>query len=58
MRFLGSLVSHAIGDLDAQVEVEEDRFFRDGFAALQADLRRRPAGTPRPHTTTLLKSAE
>jgi hypothetical protein len=39
MRFMGSLAAHAIGDLDARVEAEEDRFLRDGFAALAADLR-------------------
>ena len=39
MRFLGGLASHAIGDLDDRVEQEEDRFLRDGFVALQADLR-------------------
>ena len=39
MRFLGSLASHALGDLDTRVEIEEDRFLRDGFVALQADLR-------------------
>jgi hypothetical protein len=39
MRFVGSLASHAVGDLDTRVETEEDRFLRDGFAALQADLR-------------------
>ena len=44
MRFLGGLASHAVGDLDKQVEAEEDRFFRDAFVALQGDLR---ALTPR-----------
>lgn len=39
MRFLGSLASHAVGELDARVELEEDRFIRDGFVALQADVR-------------------
>jgi hypothetical protein len=39
MRFSGSLASHALGDLDTKVEVEEDRFIRDTFSALQADLR-------------------
>ncbi len=39
VRFLGSLASHAIGDLDTRVEVEEDRFIREGFSALQADVR-------------------
>lgn len=39
MRFLGGLASHALGDLDGRVEQEEDRFLRDGFLALQADLR-------------------
>ena len=41
MRFIGSLASHALGDLDVRVEAEEDRFLRDGFVALQADLARR-----------------
>src|SRR5262249_46083675 len=39
MRFLGGLASHVIGDLDTRVEGEEDRFFREGFAALDADRR-------------------
>jgi hypothetical protein len=39
MRFIGSLASHAIGDLDERVEQEEHRFIREGFLALQADLR-------------------
>jgi hypothetical protein len=39
MRFVGSLASHAVGDLNEKVEVEEDRFLHDGFAALQADTR-------------------
>ena len=39
MRFMGSLAAHAIGELDGRVEAEEDRFLRDGFAALQGDLR-------------------
>ena len=39
MRFLGSLGSHMLGDLDKRVEAEEDRFIRDGFRALEADLR-------------------
>ncbi|MGH7620464.1 MAG: hypothetical protein ACREPM_24875 [Gemmatimonadaceae bacterium] len=38
MRFIGSLAGHALGDLDVRVEGEEDRFLRDGFAALQGDL--------------------
>ena len=38
MRFLGGLASHAIGELDAKVEAEEDRFLRDGFIALGKDL--------------------
>ena len=38
MRFLGSLGSHMLGDLDKRVEAEEDRFIRDGFRALEADL--------------------
>jgi hypothetical protein len=39
MRFIGSLAGHALGDLDTRVESEEDRFLRDGFSALQGDLR-------------------
>jgi hypothetical protein len=39
MRFLGSLGSHMLGDLDKRVEADEDRFLREGFMALQADLR-------------------
>jgi hypothetical protein len=49
MRFVGALIGHAVGELDARVELEEDRFIRDGFAALQADVRalaRRWDGTP------------
>ena len=45
MRFLGSLASRAIGDLDERVEQEEHRFLREGLLALQTDLRaiaRRP----------------
>jgi hypothetical protein len=38
MRFVGSLASRAMGDLDNKVEQDEHRFLRDGFAALQADL--------------------
>jgi hypothetical protein len=38
MRFIGSLASHALGDLDAKVEIEEDRLIRDTFSALQGDL--------------------
>jgi len=39
MRFVGSLASHAVGDLNEKVEIEEDRFLHDGFAALQMDTR-------------------
>jgi hypothetical protein len=39
MRFLGSLASRALGDLDEKVEVEEHRFLREGLSALEADLR-------------------
>ena len=39
VRFIGSLASHMVGELDTQVEVEEDRFLRDAFTALQADVR-------------------
>src|SRR5262249_21837250 len=38
-RFLGSLAGRMMSDLDASVEAEQDRFFRDGFLAMQADLR-------------------
>jgi len=38
MRFLGSLGGHMMGDLDKRVEADEDRFLRDGFRALVADL--------------------
>ena len=38
-RFIGSLASHAVGDLDNKVELEEYRFWHEGFGALQADLR-------------------
>jgi hypothetical protein len=52
MRFVGSLASHAVGDLNDKVEIEEDRFLHDGFTALQADARalggrwRAEAGAP------------
>jgi hypothetical protein len=39
MRFIGSLGSHMMGDLDKRVEADQDRYLRDGFAALEADLR-------------------
>jgi len=39
MKFLGLLASHAMGDLDARVEADEDRFIRDLFTSLQADLK-------------------
>ena len=39
MRFLGSLASRAVGDLDERVEQDEHRFMREGFLALQTDLR-------------------
>jgi hypothetical protein len=38
-RFLGSLAGRMMSDLDASVEAEEDRFLRDGFVAMQADLK-------------------
>jgi hypothetical protein len=38
-RFLGSLAGHMLGDLDQPVEIEEDRFFRDGLVAMEADLK-------------------
>jgi hypothetical protein len=41
MRFIGSLASRALGDLDQKVEQEEHRFLREAFIALEADLRRR-----------------
>jgi hypothetical protein len=55
MRFIGSLASHAMGDLDAKVEIEEDRFIRDTFAALQADVRGLAAGRWRPETENATK---
>ena len=57
MRFIGSLASHAMGDLDTKVEIEEDRFIRDMFTALQADLRAlSAAGGPwRPETENATK---
>ena len=39
MRFLGGLASRAMNDLDDRVEIEEHRYLRDGFIALQADLK-------------------
>jgi hypothetical protein len=39
MRFLGGLGSHAIGDIDAAVLSDEARYWRDGFTALEADMR-------------------
>ncbi|MGH7620767.1 MAG: hypothetical protein ACREMU_00340, partial [Gemmatimonadaceae bacterium] len=45
VRFLGSLAAHAIGDLDAKVEAEEDQFIRDGFAALREDFAAARAAT-------------
>lgn len=39
VRFLGSLGSHMIGELDTHVEVEENRFIHEAFAAMQADVR-------------------
>ncbi|MDB4876832.1 MAG: hypothetical protein JWM41_3278 [Gemmatimonadetes bacterium] len=38
MRFLGGLASHAVGDIDTKVELDEHRFLREGFSAMQADL--------------------
>jgi hypothetical protein len=38
-RFLGSLAGRLLGDLGGAVEEEEDRFFRDGLVAMQADLK-------------------
>jgi hypothetical protein len=42
MRFLGSLASHAVGDLDERVEQDEHRFLREGLMAVQADVRALP----------------
>ena len=39
MRFLGSLGARAVGDLDNRVELEQHRFLRDAFSALQTDVR-------------------
>ena len=39
VRFLGSLASHMVGELDNRVELEEDRFLQEGFTALQGDVR-------------------
>jgi hypothetical protein len=39
MRFLGSLASRAVGDLDERVEQEEHRFLREGLRAAELDLR-------------------
>ena len=44
MRFIGSLASHALGDLDMRVETEEDRFLHDGFGALAGRSPRARAG--------------
>jgi hypothetical protein len=38
-RFLGSIAGRMLGDLDGRVEADEDRFLRDGFVAMQSDLR-------------------
>jgi hypothetical protein len=38
-RFLGSLAGRMMSDLDMTVEAEENRFLRDGFVAMQADLK-------------------
>jgi hypothetical protein len=38
IRFLGSLGAHALGDLNDNVQRDEDRYLREGFAALDADL--------------------
>lgn len=37
MRFIGSLGARAVDDLDYRVEVQEDRFLREGFAAMARD---------------------
>jgi len=44
MRFIGSLASHILGDIDTRVENEEHRFLRDGFIALEQDLGRLRGG--------------
>ena len=43
MRFIGSLASHAVDDLDERVEIEEHRFIHDGLDAMAADVRAFPA---------------
>ena len=55
MRFIGSLASHALGDLDTKVEIEEDRFIRETFTALQADLKALGAERWRPETENATK---
>jgi len=48
MRFIGSLASHALGDLDERVEIEEHRFIHDGLEGLGSDVRALAArGGPR-----------
>jgi len=52
-RFLGSLAGRMMSDLDTTVEAEENRFLRDGFVAMQADLRTVARGwRPREETET------
>ena len=55
MRFIGSLASHALGDLDTKVEIEEDRFIRETFTALQADLKALGTERWRPETENATK---
>lgn len=38
-RFLGSIAGRMLSDLDENAETDEDRFLRDGFVAMQADLK-------------------
>ena len=39
LRFLGSLSAHAVNDLSARAEVEQDLYLREVFGAMQADTR-------------------
>ena len=56
MRFMGALASHAVGELDRRVEGEEDRFLRDGFVALESDLRAlAPRWRERPEIESAIK---
>jgi hypothetical protein len=44
-RFIGSLLGHAVNEFDEPVTLEQDRFLREGFAALAADVK--AAAAPR-----------